>query len=67
MDSNAAALKALKDIGQVIRDYLPPSCEITAEEAMEEIVAIMDRNSVARLARGRVEHCTNFAQQLHGH
>jgi hypothetical protein len=66
MDSNAAALKALKDIGQVIRDYLPPSCEITAEEAMEEIVAIMDRNSVARLTRGRVEHSANFAQ-LQGH
>jgi hypothetical protein len=62
MDSNAAALKALHDIGQVIRDHLPPSCEITAEEAMEEIIAIMDRNSVTRLTRGRVEHSATFVQ-----
>jgi hypothetical protein len=60
METNKAALKALKDIGQIIRDYLPPSSEITAEEAMEEIVAVMDRNSVAKLAR-RAERSTSFA------
>ena len=59
MDANTAALKALKDIGQIIRDYLPPSCEITAEEAMEEIVAVMDRASVMKLTR-RAERRASF-------
>ena len=59
MDANTAALKALKDIGRIIRDYLPPSSEITAEEAMEEIVAVMDRSSVAKLAT-RAERTSNF-------
>jgi len=42
-----AALKAFKDIDRI----MPPSCEITAEDPMEEITVVMERNSILKLTR----------------
>jgi hypothetical protein len=45
-----AGLRALRDIDRIVAAFMLGS-EITAEEAMEEITAVMDRNSVGQVTR----------------
>jgi hypothetical protein len=65
METNVVALQALGDISRIMRAYLPPASEITAEEAMEEIIAVMDRNSVTRITRKNFERGEHAHQESH--
>ena len=69
MALNDAVLKALKDIEQIIHDYLPPAREITAQEALEEIIAVMDRGSVMRLTQKAQKRPADFrpSHSQYGH